>query len=96
MSCPGEGHHYINIKIDFSSWCTHFRAELLAPLFQSLDSLFGFKNVYSFTHVVPLISTLLFQDRYAPPAQGLDGLPEESRRCVIGPEAWLEGLRQKG
>lgn len=32
MSCPGEGHDYINIIIDFSSWCTHFRAELLGPL----------------------------------------------------------------
>lgn len=96
MSCPGEGHDYVNIIIDFSSWCTHFRAELLEPLFSSLDSLFGLKNVYRFTHTFPLISTLLFQDRYAPPSQGCDDLPCEWPRCVRGPEAWLEGLRQKG
>ncbi|CAG4957247.1 unnamed protein product [Parnassius apollo] len=28
MSCPGGDHDYVNIVIDFSSWCTHFRAEL--------------------------------------------------------------------
>lgn len=84
------------IIIDFSSWFTHFRAELLAPLFSSLDALFGLSHVYSFTHVFPLISTLLFQDRYAPPDQSPDGLPVEGPRCVIGPEVWLERLRQKG
>lgn len=96
MSCPGESHDYINIIKDFSSWCTHFRAELLAPLFSSLDGLFGLHNIYSFTHTFPLISTLLFQDRYAPPAQDTDNYPREGSRCIRGPEAWLEGLRQKG
>lgn len=95
-SCPGEGHDYINIIIDFSSWCTHFRAELLAPLFSCLDSLFGLNNVYGFTYTFPLMFVLLFQDRYAPPNQAQDGSPCEVPRCVIGPEAWLEGLRQKG
>lgn len=91
----GEGHNYINIIIDFSSWCTHFRAELLAPLSASLDSLFGLRNVYSFTHLFPLIAVLLFQDRYSP-AQVPDGSLLEGPRCVLGVEAWLEGLRQKG
>lgn len=36
LSCPGEGHDYVNIIIDFSSWCTHFRAELLALLMSGL------------------------------------------------------------
>lgn len=75
MTCPGEGHDYIYIIIDFSSWCTHFRAELLAPLLSSLDALFSLHNVYRFTHTFSLISSLLFQDRYAPPAQGSDGTP---------------------
>lgn len=74
MSYPGEGHDYVNIIIDFSSWCTHFRAELLAALFTSLDALFGLRNVYSFTHTFPLISTLLFQDRYSPPLRDQMGL----------------------
>ncbi|CAG5000775.1 unnamed protein product [Parnassius apollo] len=96
MSCPGGDHDYVNIVIDFSSWCTHFRAELVEPLFKSLDALFGFTNVYSFSHKFPLISKLIFQDRYAPPDQDQDGEPMEGPRCVHGPEAWLEGLRQKG
>ncbi|CAG5001741.1 unnamed protein product [Parnassius apollo] len=96
MSCPGGDHDYINIVIDFSSWCTHFRAELVEPLFRSLDQLFGFQNVYEFTPTFPLISKLLFQDRYATPNQAGDGEPIEGPRCVHGPEAWLEGLRQKG
>lgn len=96
MSHPGEAHDYVNIIIDFSSWCTHFRAELLAPLFCSLDKLFGFKQVYRFTHMFPLLSHLLFQDRYKPPDQDSSGNPMDGPRCVRGPEAWLEGLRQKG
>lgn len=96
MSHPGEAHDYVNIIIDFSSWCTHFRAELLAPLFSSLDKLFGFQRVYGFTHVFPLLSHLLFQDRYNPPNQDSNGDPMDGPRCVRGPEAWLEGLRQKG
>lgn len=31
MSNLGKDHDYVNIVIDFPSWCTHFRAELLAP-----------------------------------------------------------------
>ncbi|CAK1592044.1 unnamed protein product [Parnassius mnemosyne] len=96
MSCPREDEDYVNIIIDFSSWCTHFRTELLKPLFKSPDALFGFSKVYSFSHTFPLIKTLLFQDRYAPPNQDPLGAPMEGPQCVHGPEAWLEGLRQKG
>ncbi|CAG4938070.1 unnamed protein product [Parnassius apollo] len=96
MSCPGGDHDYIYIVIDFSSWCTHFRSELVDPLFRALDDLFGVSNLYQFTHRFPLISKLLFQDRYAPPDQSSSGEPIEGARCVHGPEAWLEGLRQKG
>lgn len=45
VSCPGEVQVDINIIIDFSSWCTHFHAELLEPLFKSLDHLFDFNNI---------------------------------------------------
>ncbi|CAG4938082.1 unnamed protein product [Parnassius apollo] len=83
MSCPGGDHDYINIVIDFSSWCTHFRSELVDPLFRALDDLFGFSNLYQFTHRFPLISKLLFQDRYAPPDQSPSGEPIEGARCVL-------------
>lgn len=96
MSCPGEDHDYINIIIDFSSWCTHFRAELLAPLFSSLDALFGLHNVYSFTHIFPLISTLLFQDRYAPPEQNSDGSPMEGPRWKDRTRSMARGFEAEG
>lgn len=44
----------------------------------------------------PLISYLWFQDRFCPPQQGSTGDPLPGPRCFFGPEAWLEGLRQKG
>lgn len=91
-----EGETYVFIVLDFSSWCTNFRHELVTPLFTELDRLFGLHNVYSFTHLFPQLSTLLFQDRFNPPRQGTSGAPLNGPRCFTGPEAWLEGLRQKG
>lgn len=91
-----EGETYVFIVLDFSSWCANFRYELITPLFIELDRLFGLHNVYSFTHYLPLISVLLFQDRFEPPKQGPSGDPLNGPRCYHGPEAWLEGLRQKG
>lgn len=91
-----EGETYVFIDLDFSSWCTSFRLELITPLFIELDGLFGIHNIYSFTHYFPLISYLLFQARFNPPEQGTDGNPLAGPRCYPFPEAWLEGLRQKG
>lgn len=91
-----EGETYVFIVLNFSSWCTSFRLKLITPLFTELDRLFGIHNMYSFTHYFPLISYLLFQDRFNPPGQGPNGNPLEGSRCYPFPEAWLEGLRQKG
>lgn len=82
-----EGETYVFIVLDFSSWCTNFRLELITPLFEELDNLFGLRNIYVFTHKFPLISYLLFQDRFMPPEQGPDGLPLEGPRCYPFPEA---------
>lgn len=84
------------MSMDFSSWCTSFRYEGITPLFEELDRLLGIKNVFAYTPKFPLESILLFQDRFCPPQQGPDGLPRSGPRCVHGPEAWMEGLRQKG
>nr|WPR17567.1 MAG: RNA-dependent RNA polymerase [Beetle nyamivirus] len=93
---PVHGVKHKFIVIDFSSWCTQFRLELTTNIFQSLDSLFGLVNIYSFTHIFPLLSHIIFQDRFCPPKQSTTGNPEEGTRCHFGPEAWQEGLRQKG
>nr|UHR49719.1 MAG: RNA-dependent RNA polymerase [Hangzhou Nyamivirus 1] len=84
------------MSMDFSSWCTSFRFEGVTPLFQELDRLLGVKNVMAYTQRFPLESILLFQDRFNPPRQGPNGLPRNGPRCIHGPEAWMEGLRQKG
>lgn len=87
---------YIAIIVDFSAWCTSFRAELANPVFKMLDDLFGLKGVYTYTHHFPIESTLIFQDRYDPPIADNHGNPSFGEMCIIGPEAWMEGQRQKG
>lgn len=75
------------MSMDFSSWCTSFRYEGVTPLFEELDRLLGVNNVMAYTQKFPLESILLFQDRFCPPRQGNDGLPENGPRCMHGPEA---------
>lgn len=90
------GETYAAIIVDFSSWCTSFRAELANYIFSQLDALFGLEGVYTYTHLFPLESTLIFQDRYDPLESDNNGNPIEGPMCLIGPEAWMEGQRQKG
>ncbi|CAB3229914.1 unnamed protein product [Arctia plantaginis] len=94
-SSQDEGGH-VFMAMDFSSWCTSLRFEGVTPLFEELDRLLGVKDVMAYTQLFPLESILLFQDRFHPPKQGPDGYPLNGPRCVHGPEAWMEGLRQKG
>ncbi|USL85442.1 MAG: RNA-dependent RNA polymerase [Ixodes ricinus orinovirus-like virus 1] len=85
------------VVVDFSAWCTNHRHELCEPTFRAFDNLFGLKGVYTFTHLFPLKSVLLFQDRFCPPQQDpLTGDPLPGQRCYYGAEGWQEGLRQKG
>lgn len=90
------GETYAAIIVDFSSWCTSFRPELANYIFAQLDALFGLKGVYTYTHHFPLESTLVFQDRFNPPEANDKGDPMQGPMCIVGPEAWLEGQRQKG
>lgn len=87
---------YKFVVIDFSSWCTNFRHEFSQAVFKDLDDLFGFDLVYTYTHLFHLVSILPFQDRFNPPKQTPHGDPTPGKRCIYGPEAWQEGLRQKG
>lgn len=41
-------------------------------------------------------SNLVFQDRFDPPEANDRGDPIQGPMCLIGPEAWMEGQRQKG
>lgn len=38
----------------------------------------------------------MFQDRFDPPEANDKGDPILGPMCLIGPEAWMEGQRQKG
>ena len=84
------------IAVDFSYWCSQFRYELATPIFALIDQLFGLLGVYAFTHIFPIVSDILFQDRFNPPRQAADGSPIPGPMCMHGSEAWMDGLRQKG
>ena len=89
-------HSHTFIIVDFSSRCGNFRYELATPVFRELDKLFCLRNIYSETHLFPMMSRVVFQNRFDPPLQLEDGSPKPGNKCVFGPEAWLDGLRQKG
>lgn len=81
--------------IDFSSWCTNFGWEFSQEIFKDLDDLFGFNMVYQYIHLFHLSSILIFQDRFGPPPQSGHADPVPGKKCIYGPEAWQESLRQK-
>lgn len=58
--------------------------------------MFGLKRLFSYTHIFPCESIIIFQDPFNPPQELPSGLPASGRSCFYGPEAWMEGLRQKG
>ncbi len=83
--------------IDFSSWCSNFRYKLATPVFHELDNIFGLKQVFVYTHVIPMECVQIFQDRYSPPHQNPQTKsPSAGPRCKHAIEAWLEELQQKG
>lgn len=85
---------YKFIVIDFS-WCTSFRWEFAQDIFKDLDDLFGFYMVYQYSNLFPIMSILLFQDRFGLPKQSPNDDPYPGKRCIYGPKAWQEEMRQK-
>lgn len=84
------------VVVDFSSWCTSIRGEVMAPLLAQLDGLFGFKRLYGFTHHFHLLSYVLFTQKFNPPKAIRHPemwLPEMKGPCTYGPLCWFEGLR---
>ncbi|CAG5001726.1 unnamed protein product [Parnassius apollo] len=71
-----------------AAWIIHIRGEQFVTSLE--NSAIGESVSDSFLNLTE------FRDRYATPNQAGDGEPIEGPRCVHGPEAWLEGLRQKG
>ena len=84
---------YIFMSMDFVRWCLSIEICLATPLFHEIDSLFGLKNAYKYTHVFPHECLIIFQDRYRPP-DGYDE-PFETLLATFMGKKWMEGMRQK-
>ncbi|DAZ87903.1 TPA_asm: hypothetical protein [Girado virus 3] len=84
------------MSFDFSSWCTTMNFDNTFKIFYEIDNLFGLKNVYCFSHILPYLCTFIIQDPYFPPKMKSNGLPEESQNSTNSYFKWIEGLRQKG
>ncbi len=86
---------HIVINIDFQKWNTHMRDNLTKNWFLSLDSWFGIKGLYSFTHEFFTKSTIYLADNSV-------RLPIADQKLGSGPGIYrghlggIEGLRQKG
>ncbi|DAZ87892.1 TPA_asm: hypothetical protein [Girado virus 1] len=84
------------LSFDFSSWCTTMTFENTFNIFYEIDNIFGLKNVYTFSHILPYLCTFIIQDPYFPPKMGHDRQPEESINSTRFYFKWIEGQRQKG
>lgn len=83
------------ICLDFQRWCLRMSDEANTPLHRELDNLFGFTNVYTYSHLLPIESQLILQDRFNPPEADQHSLPKESPRSTRLGIHWMEGMRQK-
>ncbi|AEF56729.1 putative RNA dependent RNA polymerase [Socyvirus heteroderae] len=87
---------FMALVLDFSGWNLRFRAETMGPLYQCFDDLYGFKNVFKFSQLFPMLSVILVKDEFRPPPMNrMTGLPMECLTCYYGSECWNEGMRQK-
>nr|WPV62312.1 MAG: RNA-dependent RNA polymerase [Wenzhou bat tapwovirus 1] len=83
--------------LDFSSWNLQFRHNTIGPVLRDLDRIFGFKKVFSYSHLHPVRSTIFIKDPGGPIREDpVTGHPCLGPRCYRGQESYFEGLRQKG
>ncbi|APG78764.1 RNA-dependent RNA polymerase [Wenzhou tapeworm virus 1] len=83
--------------LDFSGWNLRFRHNTIGALLREIDHIYGFENVFSYTHLHPMRSTVFIKDPGYPIEEDpLTGHPLPGPRCYRGQESYFEGLRQKG
>lgn len=83
--------------LDFSSWNLQFRHNTIGPVLEDLDRIYGFRNVFSYTHLHPMRSKIFVKDPGRPIEEDpVTGHPLVGARCYLGQESYFEGLRQKG
>lgn len=88
---------HVVVVVDFSSWNLQFRIETVHDLLKDLDLLHGFRNVFSYTHLFPMESTIIIRDPGNVPRENMEtGRPLIGPRCLVGHESFFEGMRQKG
>lgn len=95
MKTLGTKEVTIVTNVDFQKWNQNMRDELTRPVFAELDSMFGFKNMFTKTHEIFRQSTIyLTTDIYE--------IKSDGKNLLDGPAVWhnhyggFEGLRQKG
>ena len=86
-------HDYVFMSMDFVRWCLSIGICLATPLFNEIDSLFGLRNTYKYTHIFPHGCLIIFQDRYRPP-DGYDE-PFETLLATFMGKKWMERTWQK-
>nr|DAZ87986.1 TPA_asm: RNA-dependent RNA polymerase [Taeniapi tapwovirus] len=83
--------------LDFSGWNLRFRHNTIGALLREIDHIYGFNNVFSYTHLHPMRSKVFVKDPGYPIEEDPDtGHPLPGPRCYRGQESYFEGLRQKG
>lgn len=55
------------ICFDFVFWCLSMSLESVTPNVREIDNLYGFRHVFTYTHILPLDSVLFLQDRLTLP-----------------------------
>nr|AVK42865.1 RNA-dependent RNA polymerase [Soybean cyst nematode nyami-like virus]AVK42870.1 RNA-dependent RNA polymerase [Soybean cyst nematode nyami-like virus] len=93
---PTATRKFVAIVLDFSGWNLRFRHETMSPLYRAFDDLYGFRNVFKYSQLLPLSSVILIKDEFRPPKMNTTtGLPEPCLTSWFGNESWFEGMRQK-
>ncbi|DAZ90650.1 TPA_asm: polyprotein [Asclepias syriaca virus 3] len=91
-----EDQYDVNINIDFSKWNLNMRDELVCPVFQEIDSLFGYNNLIARTHKIFSASYIYSASgKYTPPICQ-EGFLSDPPMSYTGHVGGFEGLRQKG
>lgn len=85
----------IAMNIDFEKWNTNMRHEVVQPIFQEFDKLFGYTNLFQRTHPFFSDSWIYLADDSAQ-FDIREGDFVENDYAWKGHQGGLEGLRQKG
>ncbi len=91
-----EHPEYMVLVVDFEKWNQNHVHENSSCFMRELDDLYGCSKVFSYTHIFPTESWILYKDSFIPPQVDDDGLPIPCSSAWFGNRCFFEGMRQKG